>query len=69
MTDRQRKVLATIAEFIGRWGYGPTVRELAEELGVSKTAAHKHLKALRAEGHIDWDDGYQRTLRITDPDA
>lgn len=66
MTPRQAEVLAAIRELAEVYHLPPTVREVAGHLGINPSAVHKHLRALRRDGHIDWDDGYQRTIRILD---
>lgn len=65
MTDRQAEILAYVTAYVDRWEVSPTVREIAEEFGINPSAVHRHLTCLRRDGHLDWDDGLMRTLRVT----
>lgn len=53
LTDRQREALEAIREHIADNPAPPTVRELAEAIGVTATPAQSHLEALDAKGWID----------------
>ena len=47
VTKRQKAVLDCIEECIREKGYGPTVREVCQSLGLSSpSTVHVHLKAL-----------------------
>ena len=46
------RILRVIERLAQANGYSPTVREIAEEVGLSKSAAFKHLKLLREEGAV-----------------
>lgn len=63
-TKRQKAVLAAIARWVGRRGYPPTVRELAETMELHTNDVFQKLVRLRRDGVVDWDDGKCRTLRI-----
>lgn len=67
MTPRQAEVLAEIENYIDVWDMPPTVRELSVILGISKSTAHRHLVALRAEGIIEWNQSLARTMRVLKP--
>jgi SOS-response transcriptional repressor LexA len=67
VTPRQAEVLAEIETYMNLWGIAPTVRELSVLLGISTTAVHKHLVAMRAEGVIEWNETLARTLRVVKP--
>ena len=45
-------------------GYPPTIREVADALGIGSTTAYSRLLALRFMGRLTWRDGSGRTLRI-----
>jgi predicted ArsR family transcriptional regulator len=62
LSPRQEVTLAAIKR-LGR----PTVRELADELGISVNGAANHLKALRNKGHVTWEPKKARTLQVLDP--
>ena len=45
-------------------GYPPTIREVADALGIGSTTAYSRLLALRFMGRLTWRDGSGRTLRV-----
>jgi repressor LexA len=49
---------------IGAHGYSPTVRELAELVGLVGGTVHSHLKALKRDRWVDWPAGQARSIRI-----
>jgi repressor LexA len=57
------KILAFLRSFIAEHGYSPTVREIAEAVGLSTSGTYHHLEALRAEGAITGGPG-ARTWRL-----
>lgn len=69
MTERQQEVLAAINDYIAAHKRPPTVRDLATILGISSSVVHRHLQQLRDDGHVDWDEGMYRTLRVTEGDT
>ena len=66
LTARQQKVYDFIEERICMRGYGPTVREIAFELGIkSPTGAIAHLKALERKGLIRRAANKSRAIGLT----
>jgi len=64
LTERQRQVLNFLKEYISEKGYPPTVREVAQSLGVKWTkGVEKHFRALEKKGYIKRSSG-ARTLEI-----
>ena len=64
LTERQRQVLDFLKEYISEKGYPPTVREVAQSLGVKWTkGVEKHFQALEKKGYIKRSSG-ARTLEI-----
>ena len=52
-----------IRDLTAEYGYPPTVEELKERIGFSKTATFYHLRNQR--GNLwNWQDGRARTLRL-----
>jgi repressor LexA len=65
LTQRQQSVLDWIVGFIKVHHYGPTVREVAFAFNFKNpNAAAVHLNQLRKKGHVTWEDGKSRTIRI-----
>ncbi|MDO4290687.1 MAG: transcriptional repressor LexA [Eggerthellaceae bacterium] len=68
ITKRQQAVLSCIEDCIRQKGYGPTVREVCQELGLSSpSTVHVHLKALEEKGYIKRDPLKSRSIALTYP--
>jgi len=67
LTDQQRRVLDTIQDCLKRQGFPPTVRELAEHLGVSIGTVQAHLRALERKGALKRRPFQARGLYLTAP--
>lgn len=68
LTERQREVLAFIAEKIRSRRYGPTVREIGERFGIkSPNGVMCHLKALEKKGLIARESHSARAIMLTTP--
>lgn len=63
-TGPQRDVLRAIRALIRSRGYSPSVREIADRLGVNVGDVHSKLARLRRDGMVRWDDGKARTIRV-----
>ena len=68
--ERRQKILEQIARHVADHGYPPSVREIADAVGLaSPSAAHHHLTALEREGLIERrslpDHPLSRALRLT----
>lgn len=59
-----RQVYDAIQSFIAQHGYCPTVREIAEIVGINVSSTWAHLRTLRKHGWIVWNDRQIRTIRI-----
>jgi DNA-binding MarR family transcriptional regulator len=46
--------------------YGPSVRELADDLDVATTDVWQKLVRLRRDGLVAWEDGIPRTIRVVE---
>jgi repressor LexA len=65
LTPRQRQVLAIIDDFSGRFGYPPSLREIARILGVSGTlGVSKHLDALARKGCLQRRENSSRCITL-----
>lgn len=68
VTKRQQAVLDCIEACIREKGYGPTVREVCQSLGLSSpSTVHVHLKALEDKGFIKRDPLKSRSIALTYP--
>lgn len=67
LTKRQASVFKYIRETIGERGYGPTVREIAEEFGIaSPNGAMGHIRALTKKGLIKRTANRSRSIELTE---
>ena len=67
ITKRQQAVLDCIEHFIEAHGYGPTVREVGQDLGLSSpSTVHVHLKALEDKGLIKRDPLKSRSITLAE---
>lgn len=64
MSPAQRDVIRAIRRLKRSKGYPPSLDEIAVLLGVGKSDVHQKLSRLRRDGHVDWDNGKIRTLRV-----
>lgn len=68
ITKRQRAVLECIEACIEEKGYGPTVREVCQSLGLSSpSTVHVHLRALEEKGYIKRDPLKSRSIALAYP--
>lgn len=64
---RQKQIFRFIKDYIEKYGYSPTLGEIAEAMGVSSLATvHEHLQALAKKGVIRKFEGSVRGIEITD---
>ena len=67
-SKRQQAVLDCIERWIREKGYGPTVREICQDLGLSSpSTVHVHLKALEKKGLIHRDPLKSRSISLAYP--
>jgi len=66
LTPKQSEVLDCIRRFRVEHGYAPTLREIAETLGVSKITVLQHLRALERRGAIRRRRREARAIEICD---
>ena len=66
LTTSQMRVLSCIAEYIGKYGYAPTIREIMRELGYKSTSnVHDMVTKLIDYGYLESDHpGRPRALRL-----
>lgn len=63
--DRRAAILKFTRAYIRKNGYGPSVAEIADGVGLaSKTAVRHHLEILQDEGKVTVTPGVYRSLRL-----
>jgi repressor LexA len=64
--ERKQKILESIARTVAERGYPPSVREIADAVGLASTSAvHHHLIALERDGLLERGSHSSRALRLT----
>lgn len=64
---RQRQILDFLRQFMDANGSAPTLKQIADALGVSSLATvHEHLQALEKKGLISKKEGATRGIELTD---
>jgi repressor LexA len=64
--ERKRRILEFVAATLREHGYPPSVREIAEAVGLASTSAvHHHLRVLEREGYLERGASQSRALRLT----
>ncbi len=64
---RQKQILSFIKQYIDKYGYSPTLGEIAEAIGVSSLATvHEHLQSLQNKGVIKRFEGAVRGIEVLD---
>ena len=64
--ERKQKILEHIARTVDERGYPPSVREIADAVGLASTSAvHHHLIALEREGLLERSQNSSRAVRLT----
>ena len=62
---RERQLLDFITQFIERYGYAPTLKEIGEAMNMhSPATVHEHIDRLRQKGFIKKLDGTSRGLEV-----
>ncbi len=64
LTAKQQNVFDFIRKKVGRIGYPPSVREIAQQFGISTRAAYDHLRAIEKKGYIRRDPMKPRAIEI-----
>jgi repressor LexA len=63
--DRRQRILDCIAQTVEERGYPPSVREIADAVGLASTSAvHHHLIALERDGLLERGGKHSRALRL-----
>lgn len=66
--DKERKIMEFLAHFQLKFGYSPTLREIADGIGLKSPATiHEHIEALILKGYLRRADGVKRGIEIVDP--
>jgi repressor LexA len=65
LTARQQRVLEVIREWLDRFGYPPSVREIGEAVGLTSTSSVAHqLRALERKGYLRRDPNRPRAVGV-----
>lgn len=66
LTKRQREILDYVTEFMNDKGYAPSIREIADNFGLSSPATiHVHLENLKNKGFLKSSFNEARSIELT----
>lgn len=66
LSDRQKKILSYISDYMGESGRPPTIREIGKATAISSTSVvNYNLNKLREKGYLTRDAEVSRGLRLT----
>lgn len=66
--EKERKIMEFLAHFQQKFGYSPTLREVAAGIGLKSPATiHEHIETLIEKGYLARQDGVRRGIEILDP--
>jgi len=65
LTEKQKKVLQFIEEYMDKYGYPPSIRDIARRFRITPRGAQMHLRALEKKGVIKRKDGKARAMKLT----
>ncbi len=69
LTPRQRRVLEVIRDWVERFGYPPSVREIGDAVGLTSTSSvHHQLRTLERKGYLRRDPNRTRAVDVRSPD-
>ena len=70
LTKRQKDILLFIEKSVSERGYPPSVREIAEAVGLaSPSTVHSHLRSLQNLGYLRRDPTKPRAIEVTSDSA
>jgi len=69
LTPRQRRVLEVIRDWVDRFGYPPSVREIGDAVGLTSTSSvHHQLRTLERKGYLRRDPNRTRAVDVRGPE-
>ncbi len=67
LTKRQKAIFTFLRDYLDRYGYSPTLEEIADHFGLaSLNGVYKHLKALEERGFIRRLSNQARSIQLLD---
>ena len=65
LSDRHRKILAYLDEYLRQFGFPPSIREIGDKTGISSTSVvNYYLAQLETQGYIEREKNKSRGIRI-----
>ena len=65
MNENALAILHYVDGYIDRFGFSPSYREIADELGLAVATVHYHVHVLAENDFLVVTKGYNRSLRVT----
>ncbi len=67
LTRRQKEILRHIEDYIDKYQYPPSIRDIASHFSLASAAGvHKHLMNLKDKGYISLKKNTSRSIRVLD---
>lgn len=66
LTDRQAQILAYVKQYIGKFGYAPSMRAIGDRFDIAVNAVAGHLKCLERAGRIKRTPGLARAMVVVE---
>jgi repressor LexA len=68
LTEAQQELYEWLAEYIRSHQHSPSIRQMMQAMNLKSPAPiQSRLEHLRAKGHIEWNEGKARTIRVLRP--
>ena len=62
MSPRTEAILVFVRRYHGAHGYAPSMREIATDLGLSVSNAHRYVRRLKDMGRLTYTEGIARSI-------
>lgn len=64
LTPKQKRILDFIRDYTDRYGYPPSIPEMAQTFGCALSTVHQHLQALERKGYLKLPGNRARGLKL-----
>jgi repressor LexA len=64
LSVRQKQLYDFIDGFVRENGYAPSIKDIAEGVGIGNSTAAAHLNAMRKKHRVTWRERTPRSLRV-----
>jgi DNA-binding MarR family transcriptional regulator len=68
VTERQQQVIDVIVLWWTEKGYGPSLQDIADELGITRPTVYEHYRRLVEAGRVYRTPGVARSITVKESD-